>query len=190
MTSTLMARSHANAKFSPIMYQSMNVNAEIIIIENTKIVAILSASFATLAFCDAVSFTSFIIFASVVSSPVLSALHVMCPCVFTVAHSTLSPSFFTFPLLSPVSDDSSSTARPSTTIPSAGTLSPVRTMKISPIFSSSAFISVSFPFRTTFAFAGMISISSLNACDTFPFVRSSSIFPSPTKVIIIAADSK
>lgn len=52
------------------------------------------------------------------------------PVLLTVPLMTVSPAFFVTGLLSPVTMDSSTCERPSTTLPSAGILAPATTCKI------------------------------------------------------------
>lgn len=88
------------------------------------------------------------------SSPTLSALNLKLPFLLIVAHTALSPSFFSTGMLSPVIADSSTKDEPSITTPSAGIELPGLTSTISPTTMSLVSISVSMPFLITIAFLG------------------------------------
>ena len=93
-------------------------------------------------------------------------------------------------MLSPVRADSSTALCPSITTPSAGMLSPGRTVKISSFFSCSIGILTSLPSTKTVAVVGESFNKPLSAFVVFPFDLASSILPNVMSVTIIAADSK
>ena len=80
------------------------------------------------------SLTICTICASMVSLPTRSARISSQPVPFTVAPITLSPARFSTGMDSPVTIDSSTELRPSSTVPSAGIFSPGRTRSLSPTF--------------------------------------------------------
>ena len=82
---------------------------------------------------------------------------------FIVAAETLFPTVFSAGTLSPVSADSLTALSPSVTTPSTGMLSPGRTINISPIFTLSAGIVISFPSRIMLAVFGVKLISPFRA---------------------------
>ena len=151
---------------------------------------ILSASLAMGAFAPDASSTSFIIFAIVVSCPTCVALALTNPAPFTDAEISLSPSFFSTGMLSPVTADSSKDDAPSVITPSTATLSPGLTRKISPSFTSSAGISTSSPSRSITTVSGASFISLVIASLVFPLERASRYLPSVISVRMVPADSK
>ena len=156
----------------------------------TNIPLTLSASFAIGAFDAEASSTRCIICDNAVSSPTFSTLNLKYPDLFIVAPITLSPTFFSTAILSPVIADSSIAPLPSTITPSSGTDCPAFTATISPICTSSTPTVTSFPSRITTAVFGDKSISFSIACDVFPFALDSRNFPRVMSASIIAADSK
>jgi len=92
--------------------------------------------------------------------------------------------------LSPVSMDSSTDERPSSTRPSTGTFSPGRTRIVSPGCTSSTGTSCSTPPRTTRAVFGCSPISALIAALVRPLASASRYFPTLMSVMIKAEVSK
>ena len=130
------------------------------------------------------------IWASTVSEPTFSALNLITPFLFILAPVTLSPTFFSTGILSPVSIDSSTDVWPSTTTPSTGILLPGFTIIISPTSTSSIGISISWLPFTIKAVLGWSPISFLIASPVLPLDLDSKYFPSNIKAIIIPALSK
>ena len=124
------------------------------------------------------------------SSPTLVASHLMNPDWFNVAADTMSPTFLSTGILSPVSAASLTALLPSTTMPSTGMLSPGRTTKISPFLTCSMGTVLSTPVMTTTAVLGASFISPFRASVVLPLERASSILPTVMSVRIIAAVSK
>ena len=135
----------------------------------TKTPDTLSAVFAIGAFVAAASLTIAMTFEMAVSSPTRMASHRSAPVVFIVAAETVSPSALSTGMLSPVRADSSTALCPLMTLPSAGMLSPGRTMNISPLFTCSAGITSSFPSRSTDAVFGASFIRLFSASVVLPF---------------------
>ncbi len=108
----------------------------------------------------------------------------------TVAPITISPTFFSTGILSPVSADSSTAENPSIISPSTGILCPGRTTIISPFCTSSTAISISLPSLSIVAFLGAKSSNLVIASDVFPLERVSIYFPTVINVNIIPDDSK
>ena len=99
------------------------------------------------------------------------------PFLLILAPITSSPLSFSTGILSPVSIDSSTEVRPSTTTPSTGILSPGRTRITSPKATSSTVISCSTPLRITRAVLGAKLTNFSIAEDICPFERSSKNSP-------------
>ncbi|OQA09081.1 MAG: hypothetical protein BWY65_01248 [Firmicutes bacterium ADurb.Bin373] len=132
------------------------------------------------------SSTTLMIRARAVSLPTLVASNLNVPSLLIVAPVTSSPAFLSAGKLSPVSMDSSTVEYPSLTTPSTGILSPGRTTIRSPISTSSTGISISWPFLITRACLGCRPTSFLIASDVRPLAIASRVFPSRTRVMIIA----
>ena len=136
------------------------------------------------------SATIWTICASMVSLPTRSARMTKLPDWLRVAPVTLSSGPFSTGIGSPVSIDSSTVLRPSSTSPSTGILSPGRTRRRSPTCTCSSGTSSSPSSRTRRAVFGARPSSALIA----PLVRSraliSSTWPSSTSAMITAAASK
>ena len=165
------------------------INAMVITM-GTKTPAILSAIFAIGALLALASSTRCMIWEKVVSSPTLEAFMRKKPVLFIVAAITWSPGIFWTGMLSPVIAASSMLVVPSSTTPSAGTLLPGFTWRISPIWIPSAGISTTPPSRSTKAVFGARSINLLMASLVFPLDRASRYFPMLIRARIITADSK
>ena len=110
----------------------VTINA-ITITAGTNTPETLSAILAIGALVAAASETIFIILLSVVSSPTRSALQIKTPDSFVVAADTLSPTFLSIGIDSPVNADSFTAETPSITTPSTGIFSPGKTLNTSPI---------------------------------------------------------
>ncbi len=135
--------------------------------------------------------TIFMIWASSVSPPTLSASIKSVPVVFTAAPMTLSPGFFSTGIDSPVIMDSSTKLLPSTTLASTGIFSPGLTLKRSPGLTISSGTSSSEPFcPTILAVFGDNPRSALIAPLAPLRALSSSTCPRRTKVVITPAASK
>jgi hypothetical protein len=128
--------------------------------------------------------------ASMVSRPTFSARMVSDPVWFKVPPMTVSPADLVTGMDSPVTKDSSTAERPSSTAASTGTFSPGRTRSTSPItMSSSGTSSSSPPGRMRRAVFGARSSSALMAPEVASRARSSSTWPSSTKTVMTAAAS-
>ena len=86
--------------------------------------------------------------------------------------------------------DSSILQSPQIIFPSMGTISPLFTIKVSPIFISSKFISIIFSSSNFFAVIFLISAKSFSAVVVCFTDRCSKTFPSKTNDIIVADVSK
>ena len=130
------------------------------------------------------------IWARAVSRPTRVARMTTLPVVLSVAPMTVSPGALSTGIGSPVSIDSSTADRPSTTTPSTGTLAPGRTRRRSPgrTWSRGISRSRSAPART--AWAGWRSRRSSMAPVVRAFARASSHRPSRTSPMIRADESK
>ena len=129
--------------------------------------------------------------ASSVSAPTWSARITNPPVPLSVPPITASPGSFATGCDSPVTMDSSTRARPSSTTPSTGTFSPGRTRRRSPARRSASGTEASTssaPMRS--ASFGARSSSARSASPVRWRARSSSTCPSSTSVTIMAADSK
>ena len=155
----------------------------------TKILEILSARAWIGARLPCASSTILIICANNVSEPTLVALNVNEPVVLIVAATTASPTFFCAGIGSPVTIDSSIKETPSVITPSTGILAPGFTIIRSPCFTSSTYISTSFPPRITRAVFACKFNSFSMASPVFNFERASKYFPSAIKVITIIVTS-
>ena len=136
------------------------------------------------------SSTTRIICASIVSRPTFVAVNSKLPCLLMVAPITVSPTFFSTGILSPVTIDSSTADCPFATVPSTGIFSPGRTTMVSPTTTCSMGTSNAVPFLTTRAVLGCNPMSFLIASDVRPLVFASSHLPRITNVIRKAAVSK
>ena len=123
-------------------------------------------------------------------SPTFEAVIVNVPFLLRVAEITSSPFVFSMGKLSPVTADWSTNPLPLKTIPSTAILSPGRIMRVSPSFTSSASMMISFPFHITFAVLGESATSLPKASLVLPFERVSRNLPTVTRESIIALDSK
>ncbi len=129
--------------------------------------------------------------ASMVSRPTRCASITRLPVPLRVAPVTLSPAAFSTGTGSPVSIDSSTEERPSTTAPSTGSLSPGRTRSRSPTCTSSSGTSSSEPSgRITRAVLAERSSSARIAEPVRSRAPSSRICPSSTSTTITAPASK
>jgi hypothetical protein len=129
--------------------------------------------------------------ASSVSAPTRRASMTRDPVPLTVPPVTVAPGVFSTGIDSPVSIDSSTELRPSTTRPSTGTFSPGRTRRWSPGFTCSRGTSSSTPSALTRRAVGGASPSrALIALLVRLRARSSSTCPSSTRVVMMAAASK
>ena len=123
--------------------------------------------------------------------PTRSARMTKLPLPFTVPPVTFSPAPFSTGMGSPVTIDSSTDERPSTTDPSTGTFSPGRTRRSMPGATSATGTSSSRPSSCTrSALFGERPRSALMAPETRPRACSSRICPSSTSATMTAADSK
>ena len=157
----------------------------------TKNAATRSASCCSGARLRCASATRWTIFASSVSRPTRSARITKLPPPFAVPPTTFAPATFSTGIDSPVSIDSSTALAPSSTTPSTGTRSPARTLSLSPTSTASRDTSSSVPsLRRRFARAGARSSSARSAFEVRARARNSSTWPSATRVMITAADSK
>ena len=136
------------------------------------------------------SSTSLMIPASAVSAPMPVALQRSSPCALIVAAYTGLPAVLLTGRLSPVSSDSSILELPSITLPSTGTASPGRTMKVSPTRNCATGISRTSPLRSTRAVCGCNRISSSIAAEARARARDSSNLPRNTSVMMLTAASK
>ncbi len=128
--------------------------------------------------------------ASSVSRPILSARMTKLPDLLSVPPMTWAPSSFVTGMDSPVTMDSSSAERPSSSTPSTGTLSPGRTRNLSPTATASSEISSSLPSSCTRrAVLGARSSSALMAPEVASRARSSSTWPISTSTVIMLAAS-
>jgi hypothetical protein len=128
---------------------------------------------------------------SMVSEPTLSARITSAPVPFTVPPMTRSPAPFSTGMDSPVTMDSSTALRPSSTAPSTGTPSPGRTRNRSPTCTSASVISSSSPFSLRRrAVLGARFSSARMAPPVCSRARNSSTCPSSTRTVMTAAASK
>ncbi len=135
--------------------------------------------------------TSCTICASTVPEPTFSARMMNAPVPFIVAPTTLSPGFFSTGMGSPVSIDSSTLERPSSTSPSTGTFSPGRTRRRSPTCTCVSGMSSSVPSALILrAVFGARPSSALSAAEVLERAVSSRIWPSRVSDTMIAAASK
>ena len=131
------------------------------------------------------------IWARSVSAPTRSARITKPPVPFTVPPVTRLPGAFATGMDSPVTIDSSTALRPSSTTPSTGTRSPGRTRRRSPGRTSASGTSSSLPSsRRRRAVFGARPSSARMAPDVALRARSSSTWPRRTSVTITAAASK
>ena len=135
----------------------------------TKTPETLSAMRAIGAFVAAASLTIWMICEKVVSSPTLVARALINPDWFIVAAETVSSTFLSTGIDSPVSADSSIAVVPSMITPSTGIDSPGFTTKMSPDFTSSIPTSACSPSRSITAVFGAIFIRFLRASVVRPF---------------------
>ena len=126
----------------------------------------------------------------VVSPPTRVAVNSKLPTLLIVAPTTVSPTFFSTGILSPVIIDSSIADEPLVISPSTGTFSPGRTKIVSPLTTCSIGISSVWPSRMTRAVFAWSPMSFLIASDVLFFALASSHLPRITKVIRNAAVSK
>ena len=190
ITRTEIPRASANPNPAPASSHTTAVTNAITITIGTNTPETLSATFAIGAFVAAASLTSLMICDNVVSSPTRTASHFKNPDWLTVAAETLSPAVLSTGMLSPVKADSFTALLPSKTMPSTGTFSPGRTVKMSPFLTSSIATSVSTPSCSTVAVLGERPIRLFKASVVLPLDLASNILPTVISVKIIAADSK
>jgi len=181
MTTTVIAYSMAVAKDSPAASQTARVAAPPMSATNTSQNAARSASRWPGALEFWASCTSFTIWASAVSAPTFVARMRSVPFLLIVAPITSDPGPFDTGRLSPVTTDSSTSLRPSSTTPSTPILSPGRTSMRSPTTTSAVGISSVWPFRITVAFGGARSSSVRIASFAPPLARISNQWPNKTK---------
>ena len=174
----------------PTRYQPKNVSSASSTTAGTKILETRSTKACTGALLSCAACTSRTMFARAVSDPTLVARNLKAPCRLRVAPNTLAPTPFSAGSASPVSIDSSTEERPSTTRPSTAMLSPGRTSTISPTCTVPAGTSTSAPARTRRAIRGCNASRRRITAEARPLARASSSFPRPISVIIIAAVSK
>ena len=192
MTSTLTAKLSARER-SPgarTANQRTKVRRAMAITTGTKTPAMRSAVRSMGALELVASSTRRMMPASVVSSPTAVASTTIQPLALTVAPVTREPALFSAGRGSPVMADSSTSAEPSTTTPSTGTVSPARTTTRSPTRTSAVATSTSAPSRTTLARLGARSTSLLIASVVWALERCSKYLPSVMRVKIMAAESK
>ena len=190
ITRTEIPLSRAYPSSAPASIHTTKVIAAIAMMPGTNTADTLSATFAIGALDAEASLTICMILERRVSSPTLAASHLRAPWRLIVPCETFSPTLFSTGMLSPVSADSFTELNPSTTLPSAGIVSPGRTMNTSPTFISSTGTLTSFPSLITVAFLGDSFTSASRASVVFPLAFASSSFPTEIRVSTIAADSK
>ena len=190
MTSTEMPLANAKDSSLPAISQPVAVIHAIAMTAGTNTPDTLSAILAMGALVAAASETIWMIWARVVSSPTLVAMHFRKPDWLIVAALTVSSAFLSTGIDSPVRADSLTALLPSRTTPSTGMLSPGLTTKISPLFTSSTGTSISSPsLRRTAVFGASFS-RLLRASVVLPLDIASSILPTVISAGIIAALSK
>ncbi len=128
--------------------------------------------------------------ASIVSCPTLVARNRKLPDRLSDPPITSSSAVLSTGILSPVTSDSSTVERPSTTTPSTGIRSPGRITTMSPGSTCSGGTETTVPSRSIRASAGRSCMSARTAADVRFFARASSIRPNNTRVIITAEVSK
>ena len=185
ITSTEIAYVSATESSAPTASHTANTTTAIAITTGTNTPLILSAIFSMGALELVASSTRRIMPASTVSSPTRSARIVNQPAVFTVAPVTALPACTLFGRGSPVITDS-----PSSTTPSTGTDSPVRTMSTSLTRTLATGTCTSTSSSNRVAILGERSISFESELVVLPFARASRYLPSVMSVRIMAADSK
>ena len=190
-TATALTIAWANWGGGPISAQATNVTTATTTTAGTKYPATVSATRWIGARLRCASATICTIRASSVSAPTCSARITKLPVALIVPPITLSPGCFSTGIGSPVTIDSSTLLRPSTTTPSTGTFSPGRTRSESPGCTWASGMSSSRPSsRMIRAVAGASSSSERIADAVRPRARSSSTCPSSTSVVMTAAASK
>ena len=130
--------------------------------------------------------------ASMVSEPTLSARMTSAPVPLTVPPISRSPGCFATGMDSPVTIDSSTALRPSSTAPSTGTPSPGRTRSRSPTLhlgERDLLVARRRPVRRRAVFGARLS-SARMAPPVCSRARSSSTWPSSTRTVMTAAASK
>ena len=190
ITSTEMPRATAKPASFPAIIQPRNTSRAIPMTAGTNTPDTRSAIRAIGALVAAASDTIRMIWLSVVSSPTRSARQVRKPDWLIVAALTRSPAALSTGTDSPVRAASFTALSPESTVPSTGILSPGRTVKRSPMRTSSTGTSVSCPSRRSVAVFGASFIRLFRAFVVFPLDRASSILPTVISAGIIAADSK
>ena len=174
----------------PRISQTTNVTVAMTITAGTNQAAMTSARRAMGGLEPCACSTRRTICASAVSAPTLVARKVNDPVVFMVAPITSSPARLVTGIGSPVSIDSSTGEKPSSTTPSTGTFSPGRTTTRSPTSTWATGTSDSTPPRTTRAVLGCRPMSALMAAPVCPLARASSSRPNRISVMMNAAESK
>ena len=192
MMSTATALTSASASFGsgPHTLHATKATTDVATTAGTKYSAIRSASRWMGARVRCASLTMRTICASRVSLPTRSARIVNEPVPLIVAPVTALPASLSTGIASPVTIDSSTVLRPSTTTPSTGIFSPGRTRMRSPTCTSASGTSRSSPSRTRRAVFGARPSSALIAAVVRLRARISSICPSSTSTVIIIAVSK
>jgi hypothetical protein len=170
----------------PRRYHARNVRAATAITEGTKYDAITSASRPMGGLLPWASLTISTIRDRTVSFPTRVAVNTSRPFRFIVPPVTALPGVFSAGIGSPVSIDSSTADRPSSTAPSTGILSPGRTTTRSPTVTDSIGTSTSPPPRSTRAVFGASPISFFTASEVRPFALASKNRPSSTRTMIAA----
>ena len=156
----------------------------------TKMLEILSVRFWIGAWLVWAFFTMSTIWASMVSEPILVALKVIVPLRLIVEPTTVSPTFFTTGILSPVTIDSSIVEEPAVIWPSTGTFSPGLTRIKSPTWTWSSGTLTNWPSFSTSASLAWSPISLPRALEALLCIFSSIASPSRTKTVTKAALSK
>jgi hypothetical protein len=127
--------------------------------------------------------------ASMESRPTFSARSTSAPDALTVPPITLLPGSLVTGMDSPVTRDSSTDERPSTTTPSTAIFSPGRTRTWSPTAMSSSFTASSRPSVIRVAVFGASPSSARMAPEVRSRAPSSSTWPSSTSTVMTAAAS-
>ena len=190
ITSTATALIKARVKSPDHPHQPTKVSTAMAQTTGTKIAATWSASRCTGAFEPCACSTMRMMPESRVWLPTPVALALSNPEPFTVAANSLSPGPFATGRLSPLSIASSRLDCPSLTSPSTGTLSPGRTMKMSPGIMVATGTSTNTPSRTMVAVCGCRRSRASTAAVVPALARASRILPARTRVMMVAEASK
>ena len=192
MISTVTAATSAcrYAGAGPRSNQTTNVRMAIEMTTGTKTAETRSARRWIGAFDPCACCTSWMIRESTVSGPTRSTRMRSAPFRLSVAPTTVAPGAFETGIGSPVSIDSSTLLVPSTTVPSAGIVSPGRTCTSLPGRSSPSGISTSAPSRMTRAVAGRRPMSFRTASDVRRLARASRRLPRRMSAMMVFTASK